>query len=158
MRFKQVHTGSRPEKRRQNSRRDTDGTTSVTTSVTSTLLFHKQLLLKAGHGCHHQWHHPFLLYIINKDIIKGSFVRNFGGGIERRKALTFFKPAASTEFRTRIPAEFVQKILVFVQKPENRPVVFRKTRFQFPPRAVRSPKESRPNTRKTARFFVSLQR
>ena len=86
------------------------------------------------------------------------FALNSGEGIESRKALTFFKPAKIPDFSTRPSAEFVQKILVFVQKPVNRPVITRKTLPRFPPQAVRNPKESRPNTRKNARFLVSLQR
>ena len=48
---------------RKPGKRSTDGTTSVTINVTLTALVYKYLFSKAEHGCHHQWHHPFLFIL-----------------------------------------------------------------------------------------------
>ena len=58
-----------------------------------TALIYNYLFSKAGHGGHHQRHHPFLFILINKDIIKGSF--------PFRK--TFRTPKSDFEARFRPP-------------------------------------------------------
>ena len=58
-----------------------------------TTLIYNYLFSKAGHGGHHQRHHPFLFILINKDIIKGSF--------PFRK--TFRTPKSDFEARFRPP-------------------------------------------------------
>ena len=103
-----------------------------------TTLIYNYLFSKAGHGGHHQRHHPFLFILINKDIIKGSF--------PFRK--TFRTPKSDFEARFRPP-----RVSRRPEEPEqnggegNLP----DRRNVRPPRVSRQPEEPEQNGRAGAK-------